>query len=270
MSTPPDAAPAGARRADRRPDGDLRRDGDRPPPGRVVAVTGAGRGLGLLTVSALLERGDLVIAHHRSASAELEELAQKHEGSVFPVPGDICEPATAEAIVGRARELGALDAVVLNAGTAKDGPLVSMPVEDWDHVLHTNLRGAFLLTKAALRPMMRQRRGRFVYVSSLVAHLGNEGQAAYAASKAALHGLALSVAQEYARFGVRTVAIAPGMLDTGLTAHMTQKAFDAKVANSLAGLLDARGVAATIAFLTSPEAEAINATVVHAHGGIRY
>jgi 3-oxoacyl-[acyl-carrier protein] reductase len=145
-----------------------------------------------------------------------------------------------------------------------------MPVEDFDHVLAVNLRSAFLLTKAALRPMMRQKHGRFVYVSSVVAQMGNQGQAAYAASKAALQGFSTSVAQEYARFGVRTVAVAPGMLDTGLTGTMRPDVFEAKVSNSLVGLIDGAGVAGTIAFLTRPESHAVNATVVHAHGGIRY
>jgi len=237
---------------------------------RVVAVTGAGRGLGLLTVEALLARGDVVVAHYRTPSEDLKRLEKEHPERVHLVQGDLADVATSEAIVRAATALGSLDAVVHNAGTAKDSPLVSMPVEDFDHVLAVNLRSAFLLTKAALRPMMRQKRGRFVYVSSIVAQLGNPGQAAYAASKAALQGFSTSVAQEYARFGVRTVAVAPGMLDVGLTATMRPEVFEAKMSNSLIGLIDAAGVARTIAFLTGPEADAVNGTVVHAHGGIRY
>jgi len=186
------------------------------------------------------------------------------------VQGDLSDPAVSEAVVRRSVALGGLDAVVHNAGTAKDGPLVSMPVEDFDHVVGVNLRSAFLLTKAALRPMLRQKRGRFVYVSSVVAQMGNQGQSAYAASKAALQGFSTSVAQEYARFGVTTVAVAPGMLDVGLTGTMRPDVFKAKVDNSLIGLIDGSGVAATIAYLTRAESAAVNATVVHAHGGIRY
>jgi 3-oxoacyl-[acyl-carrier protein] reductase len=238
--------------------------------GRVVAVTGAGRGLGLLTVEALLDRGDVVVAHYRTPSEDLSRLEKEFPDRVHPVQGDIADPGTSEAIVRAATALGQLDAVVHNAGTAKDGPLVSMPVQDFDDVLAVNLRSAFLLTKAALRPMMRQKRGRFVYVSSVVAQMGNQGQAAYAASKAALQGFSTSVAQEYARFGVRTVAVAPGMLDVGLTGTMRPDVFEAKVHNSLVGLIDAAGVARTIAFLTTPDADAVNGTVVHAHGGIRY
>jgi 3-oxoacyl-[acyl-carrier protein] reductase len=237
---------------------------------RVVAVTGAGRGLGLLTVEALLERGDVVVAHYRTPSEDLKRLEKEFPGRVHPVQGDLADAAASEAIVLAATRLGRLDAVVHNAGTAKDGPLVSMPVEDFDHVLAVNLRSAFLLTKAALRPMMRQKHGRLVYISSIVAQLGNRGQAAYAASKAALEGFSTSVAQEYARFGVRSVAVAPGILDVGLTGTMRPDVFEAKVGNSLVGLIDATGVARTIAFLTGPEADAVNGTVVHAHGGIRY
>ena len=185
-------------------------------PARVVVVTGAGRGLGLLTAEALLRRGDVVVTHYRTSSEDLKRLEKEFPGRVHPVQGDLADPATSEAIVRAATALGSLDAVVHNAGTAKDGPLVSMPIEDFDHVLGVNLRSAFLLTKAALRPMMRRKRGRFVYVSSVVAQMGNQGQAAYAASKAALQGFSISVAQEYARWPSRpacSTSDSPGPCD---------------------------------------------------------
>lgn len=237
---------------------------------RVVAVTGANRGLGLLTARAVLERGSEVIAHHRSASAELDALGEKFGGRLHPVRGDLTDESTALALAERARSLGRLHAVVHNAGTAKDQPLVRMPVEDWDEVIRVNLRSAFLVTKHAVRLMMRERYGRLVYVSSLSAVVGNAGQAAYAASKAGLHGLSQATAQEYARYGIRSVVVAPGLLDTGLGRELPDEVARVKAGRSLLGVGAAESVAATIAFLTGAEADNINATVVHSDGGIAY
>jgi 3-oxoacyl-[acyl-carrier protein] reductase len=237
---------------------------------RVVTVTGAGRGLGLLTVRALLCQGAQVIANHRSPSPALEQLREGHPDAVHLVAGDIGEEPTAEAIAHAARGLGRLDAVVHNAGITRDQALVRMSVADWDEVLRVNLRGAFLLTKHALRLMMRRRYGRLVYVSSLAAVLGNAGQANYAASKAGLHGLSHSVAQEYARFNIRSVVLAAGLLDVGLGAALPAELTRAKMAHSLLGQANGESVAATVAFLASPAADYINATVVNIDGGVRY
>ncbi|MEU9470778.1 SDR family NAD(P)-dependent oxidoreductase [Streptomyces avermitilis] len=237
---------------------------------RVVAVTGANRGLGLLTVRALLERGDEVIAHHRTDSTELGALREKFGERLHAVRGDLTEETTAQAVAERAHSLGRLHAVVHNAGIARDQPLVRMPVEDWDEVIRVNLRSAFLVTKHAVRMMMRKRYGRLVYVSSLSAVVGNAGQSAYAASKAGLHGLSQTTAQEYARYGIRTVVVAPGFLDTGLTHALPDSVARAKAGRSLLGMGSAESVAATVAFLAGPGADNINATVVHSDGGIAF
>ncbi|NJP68749.1 SDR family oxidoreductase [Streptomyces spiramenti] len=236
----------------------------------VIAITGAGRGLGLLTTAELLRRGSLVIANHRSESEELRLLTKEFPDRLVMLPGDIGEEATAVALAGAARKLGRLDAVVHNAGIARDEALVRMPAEDWDLVHRTNVRGAFLVTKHALRLMMRRRTGRMVYVSSVVAHTGNPGQAAYAASKSALQGLSQSVAQEYAPYNIRTVVVSPGLLDTGLATHIPDAHRSRLLSHSLGGETDARHTAALIAYLTTPESASINATVVRADGGIRY
>src|SRR5205823_8849117 len=136
------------------------------------------------------------------------------------VAGDIGCEETAEKLIAVARALGKLDVLILNAAITRDQPLVRMPVEDWDEVLRVNLRGAFLVTKQALRVMMRHRYGRLIYLSSLSALIGNAGQAGYAASKAALHGLSHTVAQEYASYNIRSVVLAPGLLDIGLGAGL--------------------------------------------------
>lgn len=237
---------------------------------RIVAVTGTGRGLGLLTVETLLEQGNTVVANYRSQSADLEQLQNKYGDQLVTVAGDIGAEETAEALAKTAKKVGGLHALVHNAGVSRDQPLVRMPVEDWDAVQRVNLRGAFLATKHALRVMMPKRYGRFVYVSSVAATSGTPGQANYAASKGGLHGLAMSVAQEYAGHGVRTVVVAPGVLDVGLGAAMKPDQQHARVQHSLLGLGDARGLAETVAFLCSPSADFINATVIRADGGIRY
>jgi 3-oxoacyl-[acyl-carrier protein] reductase len=237
---------------------------------RVVALTGAGRGLGLLVLRTLLDRGDQVVANSRSTTGDLAVLAEKHPDALHLVPGDIGEEATAEEMMRVARGLGRLDAVVHNAGVARDQPLALISVADWDEVVRVNLRGGFLVTKHAVRFMMRRRYGRFVYVSSVAAVAGNAGQASYAASKAGLHGLSLSVAQEYASYNIRSVVVAPGLLDTGMGTVLDPDIRDRKAARSLLGLGDARSVAATIAFLAGPEADNINATVIRTDGGIAY
>ena len=237
---------------------------------RVVALTGAGRGLGLITARHLLDRGMTVVANHRSPSPDLERLQDKHPDALHLVPGDVGEEETAEAIARRAKELGGLDVLVHNAGIAKDQPLVRMPVADWDEVHRVNLRGAFLTTTHALRLMMRRKYGRIVYVSSLAAVQGNPGQASYAASKAGLHGLSNTVAQEYAGYNIRSVVLAPGLLDTGLGAALAPEIQQRKIDRALLGLGEADGVAATIAFLASSDADYINATVIRTDGGLAY
>jgi 3-oxoacyl-[acyl-carrier protein] reductase len=241
-----------------------------PLEGRVVVLTGAGRGLGLLTTRTLLEQGARVVANHRSPSEELARLADKYGDRLRLVAGDVGEEETAVALVAASRQFGRLNVLIHNAAITRDQPLVRMPVEDWEEVHGTNLRGAFLTTKHALRAMMRGRYGRVVYVSSIAATLGNAGQAAYASSKAGLHGLALSVAQEYAAYNVRSVVVAPGILDTGLSATVSPDHLAHMSDNSLLGIGEGQQVADTIAFLASPAADYINGTVIRVDGGMRY
>jgi 3-oxoacyl-[acyl-carrier protein] reductase len=238
--------------------------------GRVIALTGAGGGLGLLTAEVLLTAGARVIANHRSPSNELRALADRFAGRLTLVPGDVGDESTASALVAAAQGLGRLDALILNAAIAKDQALVRMSAQDWDEVMRVNLRGPFLATKHALKMMMRRRYGRIIYISSLSAVVGNAGQAGYAASKAALHGLSNVVAQEYARYNIRSVVLAPGLLDTGLGAAVGADIRKQKSERQLLGIGDPRSIARTIAFLAGPDADFINGTVINANGGLIY
>ena len=164
----------------------------------------------------LLQRGAQVIANHGRHRPICSRLGDAHPDSLHLVAGDVGDEQTGRSIAEQAGRLGRLDVLVHNAAITRDGALTSMPVEDFDEVVRVNLRGAFVCTKHALALMVDQRYGRVIYVSSVVALVGNAGQANYAASKAGLHGLAMSVAQEYSSHGVRTVVLAPGILDVGL------------------------------------------------------
>ncbi|MFI7504708.1 SDR family oxidoreductase [Streptomyces sp. NPDC049687] len=241
-----------------------------PLRGRVVLLTGAGRGLGLLTAQTLLDQGAAVVANHRSPSDELERLADKHRDRLRLVPGDAATDETAALLAGEARRFGRLDVLVHNAAITRDQPLVRMPIEDWDEVQRVNLRGAFLTTKYAVKSMMRARYGRIIYVSSVTALTGNAGQAAYTSSKAGLHGLAMTVSQEYASYNIRTATVAPGILDVGLGAAVAGPQKRRMTDRSLLGLGEAGQTAETIAFLASPAADYINATVIRTDGGMRY
>ncbi len=241
-----------------------------PMEGRVVVLTGGGRGLGLLTVETLLSQGARVVANHRSRSESLQRLTEKYPDRLRLVPGDVSDEATAVTLASEAWRFGRLDVLIHNAGITRDQPLVRMPAEDWDEVQRVNLRGAFLTTKHAVKTMMRARYGRIIYISSLCAITGNAGQAAYAASKAGLHGLAMTVSQEYASYNIRTTTFAPGILDTGLGASVVPAQKRRMVDRAILGLGEAQQTAETIAFLATPAADYINATVIRADGGMRY
>jgi 3-oxoacyl-[acyl-carrier protein] reductase len=241
-----------------------------PLAGRVVAITGAGSGLGLLTARRLLAQGACVIANYRTSADDLTVLQERHPQTLHLAPGDVGEEKTAIAIAKQARALGRLDVLIHNAAISRDRALIAMSPDDWDAVMHVNLRGAFLATKHALPVMLKARYGRVIFVSSLVAVIGNAGQANYAASKAGLHGLSHAVAQEYSSRGIRSVVLAPGLLDTGLGARLEPKIAERKVARTLHGVGDAESIASTIAFLSSADADFINGALVRSDGGIAF
>jgi 3-oxoacyl-[acyl-carrier protein] reductase len=239
--------------------------------GRVVIVTGAGSGLGWHITQALLAQGDTVIANYATSGDLLNSrVTEVGADRLVPVKGSIADESTSEELAAEAAQLGGPQAVIHNASITRDGLLVKMSLQDWQAVQDVNLAGAFLLSKHAVRKMLRHRVGRLVYISSISAVMGNAGQANYAASKSGLDGLARSVAQEYASRGISACVLAAGLIDVGMGARLTPQIQAAKLAKILGGGAKPEEIAAIAAFLASDAARYINATVVHANGGIDF
>ena len=239
--------------------------------GRVVIVTGAGSGLGWHITQALLAQGETVIANCATSGDLLDQrVTEVGADRLVPVEGSISAESTSEELADEAARLGGPQAVIHNASITRDGLLGKMLLDDWQAVQDLNLRGAFLVSEHAVRKMLRHRAGRLVYLSSISAVLGNAGQANYAASKAGLDGLARSVSQEYAVRGIRTCVLATGLIDVGMGARLPAEIQQVKLRKMLGGGAKPEEIAGIATFLASDAASYINATVVHADGGIDF
>ncbi len=240
---------------------------------RAALVTGGAKGIGRAVCLALAEKGmDIAVNYAGSAAAAEETAAACRALGVRAVTlqADVRRPENCQKLVeDTVAALGRIDVLVNNAGITADTLMLRMTEADFDNVLATNLKGAFFCSKAASRYMMRQRYGRIVSISSVVGLHGNAGQTNYAAAKAGLIGLTKSVAKEYAARGITANVVAPGFIDTDMTAAMPESARAAAAASIPAGKVgDARDVAAAVAFLAGEQAGYITGQVLCVDGGM--
>jgi 3-oxoacyl-[acyl-carrier protein] reductase len=239
--------------------------------GRVAMVSGASRGIGAAIARRLAAQGAHVVAAARGHNARLvvEEITAAG-GRADAVALDVTEAGGASAVVAATLErLGRIDILVNNAGITRDQLMLRMKREDWDAVLATNLTGAFALTQAVLKPMVRQRSGRIVCISSVVGQSGNAGQANYAASKAGVIGFAKAVALEVASRGITVNVVAPGLVETDMTRELTGDAREEWASRiPLRRLGTPDDIASAVCFLASDEASYITGQVLAVNGGM--
>jgi 3-oxoacyl-[acyl-carrier protein] reductase len=244
----------------------------KPLAGRVAMVTGGTRGIGLAIARLLADDGASVVVSGRDpdrlerAAKELEALGS----SALAVPADAAKREDADRLVEAARErFGRIDVLVNNAGITRDQLLVRMKDDDWDQVMETNLRGVFLMTRAVGKVMMRQKSGRMINISSTAGAMGNPGQVNYSAAKAGVIGLSKAAARELAHWNILVNAVAPGLVETDMTATISAEAREGLMQQvPLKRMGTAREVAEVVRFLAGDGAGYITGQVIHVNGGL--
>lgn len=239
--------------------------------GKTAIVTGASRGIGRSIAQTLASRGAVVVAAARgdNAAGTVAEIG-KAGGKAEIAAVDVTDTASVDAMVAAALERhGRIDILVNNAGIARDQLMLRMKRDDWDQVVATNLTSAFTCAQAVLRPMIKQRYGRIISISSVVGQMGNAGQANYAASKAGLIGFSKALAREVASRNITVNVVTPGLIESDMTKAITDKAqADWASAIPLGRLGAPADVAAAVCFLASDEAAYITGQVLAVNGGM--
>jgi len=239
--------------------------------GQVALVTGASRGIGRAIANALAAQGMKVIgtATTDAGAAAIGEALAAHEGCRGLCLNVNDGPALDAAIDGIVKEHGALHVLVNNAGITRDMLSMRLKDEDWDAVIDTNLKAVFRASRAAIRPMMKQRYGRIINITSVVGASGNAGQANYAAAKAGVAGMTRSLARELGSRGITVNCVAPGFIETDMTKALSEAQTSALMAQIPLGRLGhASDIAHAVAFLASPNAGYITGTELHVNGGM--
>ena len=241
--------------------------------GKKALVTGASRGIGRAIAIALAEAGADVAINYAGSEQAASETAAAVEAlgrRALLVKADVGKPEAFEAMVGEVLEaFGAIDILVNNAGITRDNVIMRMKEEDFDQVIETNLKGVFNGIKAVVRPMMKQRSGRIINISSVVGTTGNAGQANYAAAKAGVMGLTRSAARELASRGITVNCVAPGFIETDMTDKLSDD-----IKNQMAGQIplarfgQAAEIASVVRFLASDAASYITGQTIHVDGGM--
>lgn len=239
---------------------------------QVALVTGASRGIGAAIAKALGQQGATVIGTATTAAgadaitAALKAANVKGVGLAL----DVTQPEQVDAVLKQiAEQYSDVTILVNNAGITKDTLLMRMKDEDWDAVLNTNLKSVFRLSQAVLRPMMKARTGRIISISSVVGHMGNAGQTNYAAAKAGMTGFTKSLAAEVGSRGITVNCVAPGFIETDMTAELPEDIKQQMLTRvPLARLGNVDEIAATVAFLASPSAAYITGETIHVNGGM--
>lgn len=241
--------------------------------GKIAVVTGASRGIGRAIALKLAADGAFVVVNYNGSKERAEEVKQEIEangGKAVVYGCDVSDFEKCEAFMsGIIKEYGRIDILVNNAGITRDGLLMKMSEEDFDKVVDTNLKGTFNTIRFASRQMLKQRSGRIINMASVVGVAGNAGQANYAASKAGIIGLTKAAAKEMASRGITVNAIAPGFIETEMTAVLSDKVKEGAVAQIPLGKFgQTEDIAAAAAFLASDAAGYITGQVLHVDGGM--
>ena len=240
---------------------------------KAAIVTGASRGIGRAAAVRLAKMGMDIVFTYNSGSAAAEEtraLCEAEGARVLAVQADVSKSENCEKLIEEAMKFcGRIDVLVNNAGITRDSLIIRMSDEQFDQVIDTNLKGAFYMMRAVSKQMMKQRSGRIINISSVVGVMGNAGQVNYAASKAGVIGMTKSLARELASRKVTVNAIAPGMIETDMTAAMPEKAKDSmKAAIPLGEMGRPEDIAATVAFLAGEDSRYITGQVICVDGGM--
>ncbi len=237
---------------------------------RVAIITGAARGIGQAVALRLAQAGACVVVTDIDGSEPVAEEIRAMDRNSLALTANVSSAGEVSRLVETTLDAyGRVDILVNNAGITRDQILLRMSDEDWDRVINVNLKSVFLCTRAAMRPMLKQRWGRVINLASVVGVIGNAGQANYAASKAGIIGFTRSIAKEVASRGITVNAIAPGFIDTGMTRQLTESQKQELKQQIPSGYIGSpQDVAEAAAFLASEEARYITGQVLNVNGGM--